>query len=125
MRLIAVLLSFAVAAYAGTIASKEMSLNATSQGNCGGNCPGGCSGCPCGSSTSYQDIAAWCAKYSWNQANCKCIVSHESGGNANAVNQNTDGSYDVGVWQINALNWASCSGKLFQFYVCCLFTTKL
>jgi hypothetical protein len=25
----------------------------------------------------------------------------ESGGNANAVNQNTDGSFDVGLWQIN------------------------
>ncbi len=34
----------------------------------------------------------------------------ESGGNANAVNQNSGGSYDVGLWQINDMNWASCSG---------------
>ena len=36
----------------------------------------------------------------------------ESGANANAnaVGQNTDGSYDVGLWQINDFNWASCSG---------------
>jgi len=33
----------------------------------------------------------------------------ESGGNANAVNQNSGGSYDVGLWQVNDYNWASCS----------------
>lgn len=37
-------------------------------------------------------------------------MSKESGGNANAVNQNSGGSYDVGLWQINDMNWASCSG---------------
>ena len=40
----------------------------------------------------------------------QCIMSHESGGNANAVNQNVGGSLDVGLWQINTQNWASCSG---------------
>lgn len=29
----------------------------------------------------------------------------ESSGNANAMNENTDGSYDVGMWQINSVNW--------------------
>ena len=77
---------------------------------CGGNCPGGCSECPCGSSSNHQDIATWCSKYSWNQANCQCIMQNESGGNANAVNQNTGGSYDVGLWQVNDFNWNSCSG---------------
>jgi hypothetical protein len=28
-------------------------------------------------------------------------MEHESGGNANALNQNTGGSYDVGLWQVN------------------------
>ncbi len=79
---------------------------------CGGNCPSGtCSSCPCGTSKLTYDIATECAKYSsWNQACCKCIVSHESGGNAHAAYQNTGGSLDVGFWQINSQNWASCSG---------------
>ena len=47
----------------------------------------------------------------WNQAHCQCIMSKESGGNANAVNQNgAGGSYDVGLWQVNSMNWASCNG---------------
>ena len=79
---------------------------------CGGNCPGGkCPSCPCGTTKNPQDIASWCGKYSsWNQACCKCVVSHESGGNGNALNYNTNGSFDVGLWQINAVNWGSCSG---------------
>ena len=53
---------------------------------CGGNCPSGsCTTCYCGSSESYVDIAANCAKFSgWSQACCQCIVRHESGGNAHA-----------------------------------------
>jgi hypothetical protein len=73
--------------------------------SCGGNCPSGkCPTCYCGNTKSVQDIAAWCGKYSWNQACCKCIVSHESGGNAHAINHNTNGSDDVGLWQINTVN---------------------
>jgi hypothetical protein len=34
-------------------------------------------------------------------------VEHESSGNAHAANENTNGSFDVGVWQINSGNWAS------------------
>lgn len=72
--------------------------------SCGGNCPSGkCTSCPCGTAKSVQDIATWCAKHSWNQNCCKCIVSHESGGNAHAVNHNTNGSDDVGLWQINSV----------------------
>jgi len=57
------------------------------------------------------DIAGWCSKFGgWNQSQCRCIVSHESGGNANAVNQNRGGSLDVGVWQVNTINWNACSG---------------
>jgi hypothetical protein len=37
-------------------------------------------------------------------------MSHESSGNANAMNENSDGSYDVGLWQINDYNWNACSG---------------
>lgn len=79
--------------------------------SCGGNCPSGkCPSCPCGTSKSMQDIASWCSKYSWNQACCKCIVSHESGGNANAANYNSNATFDVGLWQINKVNWGGCNG---------------
>ena len=78
---------------------------------CGGNCPSGdCVACPCGTSANTVDIAAMCAQYSWNQANCQCIMNAESGGNANAVNYNTNESTDVGLWQINSFNWAACAG---------------
>lgn len=78
---------------------------------CGGNCPGGkCPNCPCGTTKSMQDIATWCGKHSWNTNCCKCIVSHESGGNAHAMNYNSNGTFDVGLWQINHVNWAGCSG---------------
>ena len=79
---------------------------------CGGNCPSNdCPSCPCGTSPSPQNIAHWCSQYSgWNQACCQCIVSHESGGNANALNYNTNGSFDVGLWQINSVNWGQCNG---------------
>jgi hypothetical protein len=60
------------------------------------------------------DISTWCSKYSWNQANCRCIMSHESGGNANAVGYNAGQSsaylWDVGLWQVNSYNWGACSG---------------
>ncbi len=78
---------------------------------CGGNCPGGgCPNCPCGTSRNAADISGWCGRYGWNQACCRCIVSHESGGNANAMNYNSNGSFDVGFWQINDFNWNACSG---------------
>jgi len=81
---------------------------------CGGNCPASCESCPCGTSKSIQSVETWCAKHTWNQSNCQCIMSEESGANANAVNQNKigkrKGSYDVGLWQINEFNWDSCSG---------------
>eukprot|EP00128_Syssomonas_multiformis_P009133 Colp12_sorted_trinity150504_noHs@11832 len=100
---------FAACVQAGTTVPAGLQGNLSSS-NCGGNCPGGCSSCPCGTSTNYQDINSWCSKYSWNQAHCQCIMKHESGGNANAVNQNSGGSFDVGLWQVNSGNWASCSG---------------
>ena len=79
--------------------------------SCGGNCPSGrCANCYCGNTTNVVNIGQWCSMYSWNQVCCKCIASHESGGNANAVNLNQDGSYDVGLWQINDYNWGQCSG---------------
>ncbi len=79
--------------------------------SCGGNCPsGGCPSCPCGTQRATADIGAWCARYSWGQDCCRCIVSHESGGNANAMLFNTNGSFDVGFWQVNSFNWNACSG---------------
>ena len=70
--------------------------------SCGGNCPsGGCPTCYCGSTTNMVSISNWCSQASWSQSCCQCIASHESGGNANAENYNTNGSYDVGLFQIN------------------------
>jgi hypothetical protein len=81
--------------------------------SCGGNCPTGkCPTCFCGTTKKMEDITAWCAKYNWDQSCCKCIVSHESGGNAHQMNYNINGSTDVGLWQINNINWGSCSNGL-------------
>ena len=43
-------------------------------------------------------------------------MSHESGGNAHAANHNSNGSYDVGLWQINSVNWGSWYGSSILFY---------
>jgi len=86
---------------------------AVSANTCGGNCPSNdCPGCPCGTSTAYVDIASSCAGYGgWIQSQCQCIVSHESSGNSHAANYNPGGgTYDIGVWQVNTINWSSCSG---------------
>ena len=78
--------------------------------NCGGNCPSGkCPNCPCGTTPVEVDVNAICARYSWSQECCKCIVMKESAGNGNAMNYNTDDTFDVGVFQINKVNWA-CNG---------------
>lgn len=80
---------------------------------CGGNCPSdSCPKCVCGIIPHLVSINAWCAKYSWDQRCCKCIVSHESAGNANALNFNVDDSYDVGLFQINQCNWDKCNGGM-------------
>jgi len=81
-------------------------------GSCGGNCPGGhCPSCPCGTSPSRVDITSVCKRWSgWSQACCRCIATHESGGNAHALNYNTNGSFDVGLFQINQVNWGACNG---------------
>ena len=72
--------------------------------SCGGNCPSGhCPTCYCGTSKKVVDISSWCSKHNWSQSCCKCIVSHESGGNANALNYNSNKSTDVGLWQINTV----------------------
>jgi len=80
----------------------------TSAGDCSENCPlGGCD-CLCGSTKnilSPAEVAAVCSQFSWNQANCECIISHESAGNANAVH--LDGTYDVGLFQINEWHWTN------------------
>lgn len=69
---------------------------------CGGNCPSGkCPYCHCGYYPNKIDINSFCARHSWNQACCRCIITRESGGNANAMNFNPNQSFDVGIWQIN------------------------
>jgi hypothetical protein len=80
---------------------------------CGDNClftPGGCPLCPCGLKANQVDIASWCKKHTWDQACCNCIANAESKGNANAINYNEKPkSYDVGLWQINSVNWGLCN----------------
>ena len=61
-----ILAAFMPTAQAGTVAVNQNELS-TSSSTCGGNCPGGCASCPCGTSSSYQDISSWCSKHSWNQ----------------------------------------------------------
>ena len=81
---------------------------------CGGNCPS--DDCPsgqclCGSSTNYVDVGSYCSQFSgWSQQCCECIANAESSVNANAENYNSNGSYDIGLYQINDVNWNSCSG---------------
>ncbi len=78
---------------------------------CGGNCPSNdCVDCPCGNTVHKVNANKYCQVYSkWSQTCCMCITSHESGDNSNAVNHNTGGSDDVGLFQINDVNWPSCS----------------
>lgn len=91
----------------------SLAVLAVFAGYCGGNCPGGkCPSCPCGTDKNPQNIEDWCSKHNWNQRCCKCIVSHESGGNANAMNHNRGGSTDVGLFQINSVKALSNLGQL-------------
>ncbi len=39
-----------------------------------------------------------CSLCTVRQANCACIMQHESSANANAMHQNADGHLDVGLW---------------------------
>jgi hypothetical protein len=76
---------------------------------CGGNCPSGnCPDCYCGTSKLKEDIAKWCAKYSWKQECCKCIVEKGSGGNAHFLSHYPNGSTDVGLFQVNNVNVGVC-----------------
>ncbi|KAJ4459179.1 putative Ctype lysozyme/alpha-lactalbumin superfamily protein [Paratrimastix pyriformis] len=68
------------------------------------------SGCSTCGGASYTDISSACSRYSgWSQSCCECIAQHESGGNYHACNVNSNGSTDVGLWQVNSMNWASCN----------------
>ena len=74
---------------------------------CGGNRPlgGGC-GCHCGSTPNVVSVSEWCSKHTWNQANCECVILHESVGNANAIHCGSgEGNDDVGLFQINEYHW--------------------
>ncbi|CAF2709212.1 unnamed protein product [Rotaria sp. Silwood2] len=71
------------------------------------DCP---STCPCGTKANYVSAASYCSQYTdWNQQCCECIVQAESKGNANAMNYNRDGTWDIGLFQINQRNFASCN----------------
>ena len=85
-----------------------LGLSVVVANSCGGNCPSNsCSTCYCGTGRESVNIASACSQYSgWSQSACQCIASHESGGNAHAQLHNTNGSNDVGLWQVNSMNWA-------------------
>ena len=86
-------------------------IGAVIANNCGGNCPGNnCPTCPCGTTKRPEDVANVCKGHSWSQKCCICIVNNESGGNGNAVGYNNNKTYDVGLFQINTVNWQSCNG---------------
>ena len=64
----------------------------------GANWPSGkCLTCYCGRQSNV-DVSEWCAKYNWNQNCCKCIILHETGGNANAMNYSNNGSTYIGLY---------------------------
>jgi len=91
---------------------------ANAQYSCGGNCPSyDCDSeavCYCGYTSNYVDVTSLCnqgaSDVGWSVTCCQCIANAESSGNANAINDD-DGetSVDVGVFQINTVNWA-CNG---------------
>ena len=88
-----------------------ISFIVVSADKCGGNCPSGkCPSCPCGTKGNSINIAEICKRHSWNQNCCACVVRGESGGNSNAMNYNKNGSYDIGIFQINQIHWKLCSG---------------
>jgi len=90
---------------------------------CGGNCPRDtCDGTTCetycGSTPKqYDGVAALCKDKAWFgkkpmpadfPACCQCIANIESRGNAAAMNKNKGSSWDIGLFQINTINWADC-----------------
>jgi len=82
-------------------------------GKCSGNCPGGlCDDCVCGIEQEIVEIYDECSANSdWSLTCCSCIAWHESRYNTNAINfEEYDGSYSVGLWQINSVNWENCNG---------------
>jgi len=79
-----------------------LTLTLSAASTCGGNCPANdCPTCYCGTNKNIQDISSWCSKHTWNQDCCKCIVSKLSGGNANLITHQPNGSINVGLWQVN------------------------
>ena len=88
---------------------------------CEGNCPSdSCYQCLCGthpvtSENSLFVASEWCSKYTWNYECCICTITAKSGLNPKASNFNlgdpiadlTDdgGTEDVGLFQINSVNW--------------------
>lgn len=78
--------------------------------DCGTNCQnGGCPACLCGEETHFVNVAQWCSQHIWDQECCKKIVMAESYGNANAIGFTGGSSFDVGLWQINVVNWRACN----------------
>lgn len=78
---------------------------------CGGNCPNGCPACPCGIENNIVSIDHYCKFFTgWSQECCQCVGGEFSGGESNAAQYNSnDDSYDVGLYQINDINWGACS----------------
>ena len=80
---------------------------------CGGNCLSAeCPECTCGNTPNYVTIEHICSKLSWNQSCCKCVLSRENGGNANAIKYTPKRNYDLGLFMINHFFWLThqCEG---------------
>ena len=78
---------------------------------CGGNCPSDdCPRCPCGEEPKHFSGSHECGEVGeWSQTCCRCIADHESGDNSHAANYNTNGTFDIGFWQINDIHWGACN----------------
>ena len=93
-----------------------LAISASAQNLCGGNCPSAnCPDCPCGYHPSYLSASYWCSQYTWSQSCCLCIISRESGGNANANNYNPSSTtYDTGLFQVSSQNWPYCGMNIWN-----------
>ena len=93
-------------------AQDTLITDAVANGNCGGNCPSGnCPDCKCGTAPAYYSKVDACRMWNgWSQGCCECIISHESAENLHAQLHDSDGSDDIGLWQVNSLNWGACNG---------------
>jgi len=108
MKTVIVLLVLCALAYAGNY--------------CGGTCPSSdCPSCPCGTHEKvihYHEMSHYLSDAGFkgsDLSNMLCICQCESGNDTNAVNYNTNSSWDTGLCQINDANWKGSGGVCHAF----------